>query len=125
MRARTHLRIFSKKESPRLFDSPRANEIVAACWEFTKELADLKKRGENSIWAFIVRNAYRPAMLTGRFDYIIGNPPWLSYRFIKDPEYQQEVRRRILEEYKIAPSAVRLRAHLELATVFLLHTHSW
>jgi len=57
-----------------------------ALWEFTEGLADLIRQRKNSIWSFIIRNGYRPAMLKGQFDIIIGNPPWLSYRFIYDPE---------------------------------------
>jgi hypothetical protein len=27
------------------------------------------------------------------------NPPWLSYRYISDPEYQDEIKRRAVERY--------------------------
>jgi hypothetical protein len=42
-------------------------------------------------------------MLREQFDIIIGNPPWLSYRYIADPEYQAEIKRRAVERYAIAP----------------------
>ena len=57
-------------------------------WEFTSELARLIRSQRNSIWAFIIRNGYRTAILRERFDYIVGNPLWLSYRYIADPEYR-------------------------------------
>ncbi len=56
--------------------------ILDALWSFTKGLSELIRDKKNSIWSFIIRNSYRPAMLKGQFDFIIGNPPWLSYRFI-------------------------------------------
>ena len=61
-------------------------------------------------------------MLKGQFDFIIGNPPWLSYRYISDPEYQDEIKRRAVERYKIAPKSQKLFTQMELATVFLAHS---
>lgn len=118
------LRAYLKKEVSSLFQSPRVGAMVDALWEFTRELADLIKREENSIWAFVVRNAYRPAMLRDRFDFLVGNPPWLSYRYISDPEYQAEVSRRAVDQYRIAPKSQKLRTQMELATVVLVHTLS-
>lgn len=96
-------------------------DILAALWGFTESLAELIREKKNSIWSFIIRNSYRPAMLKEQFDFIIGNPPWLSYRFISDPDYQDEIKRRALDKYRIAPKAQRLMTQMELATVFLAH----
>lgn len=104
-----------------LEDHPERADIIAALWLFTEELAELIRSERDSIWAFIVRNSYRPALLRGRFDYILGNPPWLSYRYIADPEYQAEVKRRATKQYKVAPRSQHLLTQMELATVFLLH----
>lgn len=93
-----------------------------ALWEFTQGLAELIGQRKNSIWSFIIRNGYRPAMLKGQFDFIIGNPPWLSYRFISDPEYQDEIKKRAVELYEIAPKSQKLFTQMELATVFLAHS---
>jgi hypothetical protein len=93
-----------------------------ALWEFTQGLADLIRERKNSIWSFIIRNGYRPAMFKEQFDFIIGNPPWLSYRFISDPEYQGEIKKRAVEQYKIAPKSQKLFTQMELATVFLAHS---
>ena len=61
-------------------------------------------------------------MLKEQFDFIIGNPPWLSYRFISDPDYQDEIKRRALDKYRIAPKSQKLFTQMELATVFLAHS---
>ena len=37
-------------------------------------------------------------MLRDRFDFILGNPPWLSYRYIADPDYQAEIKKRAVQE---------------------------
>lgn len=116
------LRAYLRGSIPSLAERPDFDVMVAALWRFTSELADLIKKQRNSIWAFIIRNAYRPAMLRGRFDFIVGNPPWLSYRYISDTDYQDEVKRRAVVEYKIAPKSQKLMTQMELATVFLVHT---
>ncbi len=97
-------------------------DILTALWGFTESLAELIREKKNSIWSFIIRNSYRPAMLKQQFDFIIGNPPWLSYRYISDPDYQDEIKRRAVDKYKIAPKSQKLMTQMELATVFLAHS---
>jgi SAM-dependent methyltransferase len=48
-------------------------------------LCELHDQGRNHIWAFYVRNQARPtwfAQPEHRVDVLIGNPPWLSYRYM-------------------------------------------
>lgn len=118
---RDSLRSYLGKVIPSMSNLKNAAEILDALWQFTMELSGLIARKHDSIWAFIVRNNYRPAMLTNQFDYIVGNPPWLSYRYIADPEYQEEVKRRAIDNHGIAPKASKLLTQMELATVFLAH----
>jgi type I restriction-modification system DNA methylase subunit len=101
------------------------DDILLALWQFADNLADLIRKKKNSIWAFIARNSYRPAMLRRKFDFIVGNPPWLSYRYITDPEYQEEIKKRAVEDYAIAPNQQRLMTQMELATVFVCHSMGW
>lgn len=115
------LRAYLKQVLPSLAKRDDFEAIAAGLWRFTGELADLIGGRRNSIWAFIIRNGYRPAMLRERFDYVVGNPPWLSYRYIADPEYQAEVKKRAVDDYAIAPKAQKLITQMELATVFLVH----
>jgi type I restriction-modification system DNA methylase subunit len=98
------------------------DKILDALWTFTESLAELIREKKNSIWSFIIRNSFRPAMLKQQFEYIIGNPPWLSYRYISDLEYQREVKSRAVERYQIAPKSQKLMTQMELATVFLAHS---
>jgi hypothetical protein len=121
---RESLENYLNNDVPAIRRLERYKDIVDRLWEFTTELADLIRQKKNSIWAFIVRNSYRPAMLKNRFDVIVGNPPWLSYRYIADPEYQAEVKQRALDDYKIAPKSQKLFTHMELATVFFAHAIS-
>ncbi len=98
------------------------DEIVTALWNFTVGLSELIQQKQNSIWSFIIRNSYRPAMLRHQFDIILGNPPWVAYRYVTDPEYQKEIKLRAVETYRIAPRSQSLFTQMELATVFLAHS---
>ncbi len=106
---------------PGLSNLLQYNQILDALWSFTEGLAELIRERKNTIWSFIIRNSYRPAMMRDKFKFIIGNPPWLSYRFVADPEYQDEIKRRAVEQYRIAPRSQKLFTQMELATVFLAH----
>jgi hypothetical protein len=119
--SRKSLSAYLSKEVEGFAQHAERDDLLEALWQFTDELADLIRSKENSIWAFIVRNGYRPAMLRARFDFVVGNPPWLSYRYIQDPDYQDEVKKRAVDEYKIAPTHQKLFTQMELATVFLVH----
>lgn len=120
--SRTTLGAYLQHETPSLTELDDVDEIIDGLWDFTHKLAELIVSGEDSIWSFVVRNAYRPAMFRSHFDLIIGNPPWLSYRYITDPEYQGRVKRLAVKDYGIAPSQKKLHTHMELATLFLVHT---
>jgi type I restriction-modification system DNA methylase subunit len=119
------LRSIILKAAPGLKGHEELAETIYALWEYSVALAELIRGHDNSIWAFIIRNSYRPAMLRERFDVIVGNPPWLSYRYIADPEYQAEIKWRAVEDYRIAPNKQRLMTQMELATVFVAHSMGW
>ena len=107
---------------PGLSEILQRDEVVTALWDFTVGLSELIREKQNSIWSFIIRNSYRPAMLRQQFNIIIGNPPWVAYRYVTDPEYQKEIKIRAVETYKIAPKSQKLFTQMELATVFLAHS---
>jgi len=83
-----------------------------------------KEKGRDGIWKFIISNLYKPYFLSNKFDYIIGNPPWLTYSSIKNEEYQN-----ILDvlaiKYDIKPSKVSNYPHLEIAAIFLAYCNSY
>jgi len=48
-------------------------------------LCDLYDAGRDHIWSYYVRNLARPwwlALPGNRVDVLVGNPPWLAYRFM-------------------------------------------
>ena len=52
-----------------------------------KVMCELHDEGRDHIWGYYVRNLARPVWLArgpNRVDILVGNPPWLSYRFMTD-----------------------------------------
>ena len=51
-------------------------------------LHELRTAGKDHIWGYVARNQGRPIWLSSdeqRADVLIGNPPWLSYRYMAPP----------------------------------------
>jgi hypothetical protein len=82
-------------------------------------LRELLEEERDTIWAFVLKNIYKPLFLKGNFDVVVGNPPWLSFRYA-EPEYQEFLKRQITERYGLLSGRGELITHLELATLFLL-----
>jgi len=74
----------------------------------------------DTVWRFILKNAYRPTLLARRkFSFVVGNPPWLSYRYVNEPRYQKRLRELATKRYKLLSSSdTYLFTHIELATIF-------
>jgi SAM-dependent methyltransferase len=88
--------------------------------ETFKTLCELHDAGRDHIWGYYVRNLARPVWLTrpeNRVDVLVGNPPWLSYRFMT-PEMQKEFRRLSKERGLWAGAAVATQQ--DLSALFVL-----
>ncbi len=46
-------------------------------------IKQLKENGENGLWVRYIKNAFAPVYL-GQFDYVVGNPPWIRWRYLSD-----------------------------------------
>jgi len=78
----------------------------------------LQRDGRNGIWAFILKNSYRPALVAGQFNGLVSNPPWLALSKIADNPYKIDLQH-LAERYGIKPKGPS-HLHIELATTFLL-----
>ncbi len=47
---------------------------------------ELRRAGRDHVWSFVARNLSRPVAISdgARADVVVGNPPWLSYRFMSN-----------------------------------------
>jgi SAM-dependent methyltransferase len=48
-----------------------------------ERIKHLDESGENGIWARYIKNAFAPVYV-GKFDYVIGNPPWIRWDYLSD-----------------------------------------
>jgi hypothetical protein len=53
-----------------------------------------------------------------KFDLVIGNPPWYTYRNIESPHYQEQIKN-LAEELEIKPAPKNL-LNLEISTIFFM-----
>jgi len=83
-------------------------------------MKELIEERRDTIWAFILKNLYKPLFLKGNFDVVLGNPPWLSYRYVEKGEYQKFLKRQIVEEYRLLSGSAENISNMELATLFFL-----
>jgi len=86
-------------------------------------LVNLIRDNRDTIWAFILKNAYRPAFIRLRkVDYVVGNPPWLAYRYIKDINYKKRVKQLTLEYKLLNPEDGKLFTQMDTSTLFFVHS---
>ncbi len=108
---------FLGKVSPKI----AVNKTLSpALYNLAKVMKELIEERRDTIWAFILKNLYKPLFLKGNFDVVLGNPPWLSYRYVEKGEYQKFLKRQIVKEYSLLSGKAELITHMELATLFFL-----
>jgi hypothetical protein len=95
------------------------NPIVDAVHALAARVSALAVANRNGIWAFILRNAYRPGLLAGQFNGLVSNPPWLAMSGLADNPYRGVLTGRA-RLYGIRPAGQSF-LHLELGTTHLLH----
>jgi len=99
-------------------------QIAESFYKIYEGLKKVKEAGRDSIWKFILQNLYKPYFLSGKFDFIIGNPPWFTYSSIKNEEYQNSLNV-LAETYKVKPDKIANFPHLEIAAIFLAHCSNY
>ena len=85
-----------------------------------RTLADLKRDGRDSVWVFVIRNAYWPRLVAGQFNGLISNPPWLALSKIGNNPLARVLKHKA-SLYSLEPPGSSF-LHLEMATVFLAHS---
>lgn len=40
----------------------------------------LHRSGKDSFWPIILKNSFAPTMIGNKFDYVVGNPPWIAWK---------------------------------------------
>jgi len=78
--------------------------------ELYDKVLQLKADKRNGLWARIIKNAFAPVFRSAtRFDYVVGNPPWVNWESLTD-EYRNATRE-LWQKYGLFPHR-GLRARL-------------
>ncbi len=93
--------------------------LVQGLFAIAEVLKDFIDADRDTIWAFVLKNMYKPLFFKRQFDFVIGNPPWIAFRFM-EPAYQSFLKQQITQEYKLLTGRGELITHLEVATLFLV-----
>lgn len=83
-------------------------------------LCRLHDEGRNHIWGYYARNLARPFFFKraqNRVEVLLGNPPWLSYRFM--PKEMQE-RYKVLAKERGLWTGGKVATHQDLADLFVV-----
>jgi len=77
----------------------------------------------DSIWVFIMRNIYAPLRLSEKkFDIVIGNPPWVSLRYIENTHYQVFLKKTVFKYGLLTRKETDLFTQMDTSTVFYVKT---
>lgn len=108
---------------PTLRGFARASEVQDALGTMAEQMARLIRERRDSIYGFLLRNQMRPAMLRQRFDFVVGNPPWLTVNDVVVTNYKKRLVE-LATKTKIASRAVGEQGHTDIATIMLAHAAS-
>lgn len=103
------------------FPASENKALVQALYAIAEVLKHFIDSDRDTIWAFVLKNIYKPLFFKRKFNFVIGNPPWIAFRFT-EPVYQAFLKRQITQEYKLLTARGELITHMEVATLFLVRT---
>jgi type I restriction-modification system DNA methylase subunit len=97
---------------------PEFEDVTSPFERIRESIEQAAQEDRDSIHAFILKNFFRPLYLAGNvyFDAVIGNPPYLSYRYMG--ERQQDQTKQLLSDYGLHPGPQNV-THMEEATLFV------
>lgn len=102
---------------------PSLESVVDGFYVIYLGFKQAKENKQDSIWKFILQNLYKPFFLKEKFDFVIGNPPWLTFSDVQNKTYQDALKI-LAANYSVVPNASNM-PHLEIATIFLSHSSSF
>jgi len=88
--------------------------------ETFKQMCNLRDQGRDHIWGYYVRNLARPRWLArelNHVDALVGNPPWLSFRYMT--QAMQDQFKRLTKERGLWAGA-KSATHVDLSALFVV-----
>ncbi len=56
------------------------NKYKSVVEDLFNRLYTLHRAGNDSFWPIILRNSFAPILIGNKFDYVVGNPPWIAWK---------------------------------------------
>lgn len=103
-----------------IIENEQIDSIVTFAFNLYSVVRDLHLLDRNGIWAFLIKNSFKPALITRKFNGIVSNTPWMTLSEVKNNPYRNSLTQKA-NYYDIKPTGSSF-LHLELATVFLVHS---
>ena len=99
---------------------PEQKLLQKATRQLILEIHNRIKAKKDGMWAFILKNTYKPSLLRAQFDIVLSNPPWLSISSFPQARYKKQLEQ-LSKNYSLTPSGSS-KHHLEIATIFFVHS---
>ncbi len=79
------------------------------------KLLNLEEEGRDRIWIRILKNSFAP-FLVGKFDYVVGNPPWVNWENL--PDDFRKTLKELYRSYSILPEEPNAQQKIDLSMIF-------
>lgn len=122
--------LIAYRAKPQRLNQNQALQTFENSYKDTKEVIEVLKRtlstlmklidaNEDSVWIFMMRNIYAPLRMSEkRFDLVVGNPPWISFKYIENSEYQNFIKSQVFNYRLLESKQTSLFTHMDTSTVF-------
>jgi len=110
---------YLRQNEPALLQNP---VWLGSLYELFKVLRSKIRDRKDTIWAFVLKNVFKPLLMKERFDVVVGNPPWLSYNRVEKGSYQEFLKVEITKHYQLLTGRPELLTHMELGTLFFVRS---
>lgn len=74
---RTDYEVFKQLMLGKKLVNPESEPVVKKLFD---RLYVLHRGSKDSFWPIILRNSFAPIMIGNKFDYVVGNPPWIAWK---------------------------------------------
>lgn len=111
------------KAFAKLYDADGNQKAMDVLKHTLENLILLIDASKDSVWVFMMRNIYAPLRMREKnFDLVVGNPPWISFKYIDNLEYQEFVKKQAFKYKLLESNQTELFTQMDTATVFYCRT---
>jgi len=91
--------------------------------DLVNKIERFAEQNKNHIWYYILRNIYVPYYFTKKIDIVLGNPPWLTFKDVKNPD-RQDFLNLLYRGYKLS-SGPEYKTQKDMAEFFIVRSQEY